>query len=161
MCIHHRGYWCPGAKTPGQQHPLCWLIIHCIGSVLYRNITVIKLHVENKYPKIWLIEAKWCIYASVNWPPLVQIMIVAWMVPSHYLNHWWNVVIWTRGTIFSEIQTFSFEKIHFKILSGKLQPFCFRLSVLRVNTQHRSSIVRECIDHTYNCKKYRLAGGCL
>ena len=37
--------------------------------------------------KLWLIEAEWRIYASVNWPSLVQI----W----HYLNQCWNIVNWT------------------------------------------------------------------
>ena len=35
-------------------------------------------------------------YASVNLPSLVQIMVQwfgSWSVPSHYLNHCWNIVI--------------------------------------------------------------------
>ena len=40
-------------------------------------------------------EAEWRIYASVNHPPLVQIMAFAWSAPSHYLNQCWNIVKWT------------------------------------------------------------------
>ena len=44
------------------------------------------------------------------------------------------LLIWPLGTNFSEIaidiQTFSFKKIHFKMPSGKLQPFCLGLNVL-------------------------------
>ena len=36
----HCGYWCPGAKAQGHQYPQCWLNIHCIGPVSYKNITV-------------------------------------------------------------------------------------------------------------------------
>ena len=32
------GYWCPGAEAPGHEYPQCWLNIHCIGAVSYRNI---------------------------------------------------------------------------------------------------------------------------
>ena len=51
---------------------------------------------------------------------------------------WTNVgilLIGPLGTNFSEmlieIHTFSFKKIHLKISSGKWQPFCFGLNVLR------------------------------
>ena len=72
-----------------------------------------------------LIETEWRIYASVNWPSLVQIII------------WTNagiLLIGPLGTNFNEIlikiHTFSFKKIHFKISSGNWQPFCLCLNVL-------------------------------
>ena len=34
----HCGYWCAGAKAPGHQYPQCWLNIHCIGPISYKNI---------------------------------------------------------------------------------------------------------------------------
>ena len=37
----HCSYWCPGAKAPGYQYPRCWLNIHCIWLVSYRNITIL------------------------------------------------------------------------------------------------------------------------
>ena len=44
------------------------------------------------------------------------------------------LIIRTLGTnfseILSEIRTFSFKEMHFKISSGKWQPFCLGLSVL-------------------------------
>ena len=42
-----------------------------------------------------LIEAKWCIYTSVVWPSLVQIMACPWSAPGNYLNQCWNIVNWT------------------------------------------------------------------
>ena len=50
---------------------------------------------------------------------------------------WTNVgilLIWSLGTKFNEnlieIQTFSFRKMHLKMLSGKWRPFCLGLNVL-------------------------------
>ena len=56
-----------------------------------------------------------------------------------------QAIIWTNDGILSigplatnfneilmEIHTFSFKKIHFKMLSGKWRPFCLSLNVLRV-----------------------------
>ena len=42
MHTQHCSYWCPGAKAPGHQYPQCWLNIHCIGSVSFRN--TVKCH---------------------------------------------------------------------------------------------------------------------
>ena len=43
--------------------------------------------------------------------------------------------IWTNGTKFNdiliEIHAFSFKKVHFKMPSGKWQPFCVGFNVLR------------------------------
>ena len=41
------------------------------------------------------IEAEWCIYVSVNKHHWFRLWLVAWSVPSHYLNQCWNVVNWT------------------------------------------------------------------
>ena len=41
------------------------------------------------------IEAESLIYASVNWPSLVQKWLVACPAPSHYLNQCWKIVEWT------------------------------------------------------------------
>ena len=55
----------------------------------------------------------------------------------HQAIIWTNggiLLIWPLGTNFSEISidihTFSFKKIHFKMSSGKWQPFCLGLNVL-------------------------------
>ena len=34
----HCGYWSPGVKAPGHQYPQCWLNIHCIGPISYKDI---------------------------------------------------------------------------------------------------------------------------
>ena len=56
---------------------------------------------------------------------------------------WTNVgilLIGPLGTNFSEmlikIHTFSFEKIHLKMSSGKWRPFCLGLNVLMMKSQH-------------------------
>ena len=41
-----------------------------------------------------LIEAEWHMYASVNLPSLVQIIVCVWSAPSRYLNQCWNTVDW-------------------------------------------------------------------
>ena len=61
-------------------------------------------------------------------------------MPSHYSNQCWNIVNWLLlGTNFNEIlietHTFSFKKIHFKMLSGKRQPFRLWFNVLRTGFQ--------------------------
>ena len=54
------------------------------------------------------------------------------------------LLIWPSRTNLSEIsidiQTFSFKKIHFKMLSGKWRPFCLGLNVLNA-TKTRSLII--------------------
>ena len=49
------------------------------------------------------------------------------------------LLIGTLGTnfceILSEIHTFSFKKIHLKMLSGKYRPFCLGLNVLNINNK--------------------------
>ena len=50
------------------------------------------------------------------------------------------LLIWPLGTNFSEIlieiKTFSFKKMHLKILSDKWRPFCLGLNVLRKNNYY-------------------------
>ena len=48
----------------------------------------------NKIIKPYLIEAGWRIYASVHWPSLVQMTVVAWSAPNHYLNQCWIIINW-------------------------------------------------------------------
>ena len=75
---------------------------------------------------IFLDLAEWRIYASVNQPPLVQIM--AWRRSGGILLNG------PLGTYFSEIltgiQTFSLKKMHLKMSSAKWRPFCLGLNVL-------------------------------
>ena len=60
--------------------------------------------------------------------------LLAWLAPSHYLNQCWNIVNSKLRTnfyeILSKIHMFSFEKMHLKMSSGKLWPFCLDLNVL-------------------------------
>ena len=72
-----------------------------------------------------------------------------------WLTHWGRcqAIIWTNarilliealGTKFSEmlskIHTFSFKKMHFKMLSAKWWPFCLSLNVLRKNRGQMSIV---------------------
>ena len=58
MRSQHCGYWCPGAKAPGNHYPQCWLNIHCIGLVSYKKYCTywaeqhkkMKSHFENRWP---------------------------------------------------------------------------------------------------------------
>ena len=62
------------------------------------------------------------------------------------------LLIWTLGTnFFSEIHTFSFKKMHRKMLSGKWRPFCLGLNVLRIVNPEGHLIYTTwliCIDQT-------------
>ena len=64
----------------------------------------------------------------------------------HQANIWTNAgILWIEplGTNFTEISikiyTFSFKKIHLKMLSGKWLPFCFSLNVLVFSTYTSSA----------------------
>ena len=57
----------------------------------------------------------------------------------HQAITWYNADLLSNGLegtnfteILNEIQTFSFHKIHLKMLSAKWQPFCFNLNILNV-----------------------------
>ena len=60
------------------------------------------------------------------------------------------LIIQTLGTNFNEIlskiRTFSFNKMHWKMLSGKWLPFCVSLNIL---THKRYPLLVLCISHTY------------
>ena len=63
--------------------------------------------------------------------------------------NWTNVVILLigpLGTNFSEMliesDTFSFKKIHLKMLSGKWRPFCLGLNVLVNSLRPRDAYIR-------------------
>ena len=84
---------------------------------------------------LWPIEAEWHIYASVNYT-----IIGSDNGLSPGRRH---AIIWTNdgilfiesletkfSEILIEIHTFSFTKMHFKMLSVKLRPFCLGLSAL-------------------------------
>ena len=56
-------------------------------------------------------------------------------MPSHYVTQCWNIVNWTLRSKFqktlNKIHTFWFTKMYLKMSSGKWQPFCLSLNVLR------------------------------
>ena len=60
---------------------------------------------------------------------------------SHHLNQCWNIVNWTlRNKLQWYLNlnlTFSFKKIHLKMLSGKWRQICLGLNVLRHGTSDR------------------------
>ena len=78
-----------------------------------------------------LIQAEWREYASVYYPPLVQIMVCRLGI------FWTNAGILfirtlaaTFSEIVSEIQTFRFKKMYLKISSVKWWQFCLGINVL-------------------------------
>ena len=51
--------------------------------------------------------------------------LVACSAPSHHLNQWLLIVIWTpTNKLLVKMQWFSFKKMHLKMSSAKCQPFC-------------------------------------
>ena len=60
--VSEYGPWCPGAKAPGHQYPQCWLDIHCIGPVSYKNIAYRWTASENEIT-FW---KKWPSHLRVN-----------------------------------------------------------------------------------------------
>ena len=94
--------------------------------------------------RVKLIEAEWCIYASIN-----QAIIGSdnGLLPGrHHTIIWTNariLLIVPQGTNFSEILieilTLSLKKMHLKVSSAKWRPFCLGLSVLNPKkTPHTS-----------------------
>ena len=86
-----------------------------------------------------LIEAKWCIYASVTYATIDS--------DNDLSPIWCKAIISTNtgilligpfGTNFSEIfikiYTFSFKKMHLKLSSGNWRPFCLCLNVLNAHS---------------------------
>ena len=71
MHSQHCGYRCPGAKAPGHRYRQCWFNIHCIGPILYKNITLVLDNIRNwnyilkKWPS--RLRAKWqrCIFCII------------------------------------------------------------------------------------------------
>ena len=104
----HCGYWCPGAKAPGHQYPQCWLNIHCIGPVPYKNIahkvnSIRKWnHILKKTRQIWGIwklrpayspempnlgQNRWCFWRMTlknNRAPL----LFYFKLCASFRNHW-------------------------------------------------------------------------
>ena len=94
---------------------------------LFHSLLFISSQWKGQQEMSKLIEAEWRINGSDNGLSPAQ----------------WQAIIWTNAGIlligslgknFSgiliKIHTFSFEKMHLKMLSGKWRPFCLGLSVL-------------------------------
>ena len=69
------------------------------------------------------------------------VWLVAWSVPSHYLNQCWNIVNWTLRNKLQwnskiEILKFSFKKMHLKVLCAKWRPFGLSVQVLNFFVFH-------------------------
>ena len=113
-------------------HNGCCIISLAVGINISRNTKPTGMLFPETYE---LIEAEWCIYASVNY---IIISSDNGLLPGrHQAITWTNVgmlLIGLLATNFSEmiieIHTFSFKKIHLKMSSGKWRPFCLGLNVL-------------------------------
>ena len=77
------------------------------------------------------------------------------------------LLIWTVGTNFNEIwtgtQTFSFKKIHLKMLSAKWRPFCLSLNVLTYTLivvpvwhSYTPAIVQHCVCRCPGALQYHI-----
>ena len=71
----HCSYWWPGALVPGHQYPQCWLNIHCIGPVSYKNIRV-ELNNMSQYnyilkKKFPVVKGLMSMYQNVSLRPII------------------------------------------------------------------------------------------
>ena len=137
MRSQHYGYWCHGAKASGHQYPQCWLNIHCIGPILYKDIahTVNSIrkwnHILKKmtHPGLlmphgiidlgqhWCSGNCWCQISTKKLPkPLLAVLAIGPSVT--------NLI-----EISFKIQKFSFKEMYLK-MSLKQQRFFSDLNVL-------------------------------
>ena len=75
---------------------------------------------------------------------LVQIVACRLFYPILYLNQCWYIVNWTlrdKNEIFSKKQILSFRKMHLKISSAKLWPFCPGRDELRSELGHYCDVI--------------------
>ena len=85
MRSQHCGYWCPGAKAPGHQYPQCWLNIHRIGPVSYKNVA----HKVNSI-------RKWNHILKKKWPSHLRVKMtrgMGWSTGINSLPHSFKYVI--------------------------------------------------------------------
>ena len=85
---------------------------------------------------VWDYEAEWRLYASVNYPPLVQIMtcrLVSTKPLSEPMVEYCQLGPQEQSSEISVVnQTFSFKKLHLRISYAKWRPFSLGLNVLIV-----------------------------
>ena len=127
---------------------IIWYVIYDFQFVMYRAIPFQALISEAMY--MWMAERwsskDWWVTGLTHWGRVTHICISNLTIigPDDGLSPGWRQdIIWTDagilligpwGTNFSEIligiQTFSFKKIHLKMLFVKQRPFCLGLNVL-------------------------------
>ena len=93
VCNQHCGYWCPGAKAPGHQYPQCWLNIHCIGPVSYKNIAPIVNNIR-KYWKEWPNPFRVNIKESPDSPTSISLLCL-------HRVCLWSSRVWCLSTVYS------------------------------------------------------------
>ena len=130
-------------------HPWWWAIgvsFVCLTSVLISASVSAVLHAISCYNGTWL-YINWEFFDLAHWGWVTYICISDLIItgsdndlsPSQHLAIIWTntEMLWVEllGTNFSEIlsgiQTFSFKKMYLKMSSGKCQPLCLGLNVLK------------------------------
>ena len=99
LCTQHCGYWCSGAQAPGHQYPQCWLYIHCVDPVSFKDITITAIsHLECSKISRLIHRMMWCDIRRLSY--LISICVKSWnsycnlscrAKTNHYrdvLTHW-------------------------------------------------------------------------
>ena len=113
-----------------------WKILeHTIWKTLGSDTSFLPLTRWGRVTYIWVIKLSHHCFRS---------RLVAWPVPSHYLNKCWNFVNYILGIKFQwnfaqKTPQFSYKKMRLKISFGKWRPFCLGLNVLRCCKLHCTS----------------------
>ena len=127
-CVVSTGYWCPGAKAPGNQYPQCRLNIHCIGPVSYKNIA----HKVNSIRK-W---KNWPSHLRVN--GAVQTSLQCIRNALLFLLHWPMKLIFVVKSLVPGKFGCSFENYIFNLV---LLIGIFRSSYEPMMTDHQHGTV--------------------
>ena len=105
-----------------------------------QNFSIMKMHLKMSYEKWQLLSP----VGGGGWVEINFVPIFATASPeTHYQVNWCQANIWTNAgillirrnfrEILSKIHTFSFRKMHSKMLSAKWRKFYLCLNVLRLN----------------------------
>ena len=113
-----------GDKPLSQPMMVRWPLHICINRVRYL--------VWNFKGYVWNCTQKFAHTMSCNFYTTLKFYV--WYIIIIINNQCWNIINWTLRNKLQwnliEIHTFSFMKMHLKMLSGKCRPFCLGLDVL-------------------------------
>ena len=106
-------------------NPVAFTVSKCLGITVYSIVTINHSTTTAVCLTLWGGVTYRCVGNLI--------IIVAWPIPSHYLNHCWNIVILAfrnqlQWSVF-KIQIFLFKKMHLKMPSAKYRSVCLGLNM--------------------------------